>query len=75
MNNYHHQFDTQDPSFFLAGDASSASHNSKDLAPNAERGGALLLADPETVLVFKIFKYKRPPRIRGLLRPETKLEN
>ena len=25
--------------------------------PNTERVGALLLVDPETVLVFKIFKY------------------
>ena len=27
--------------------------------PNTERGGALLLADTETVLVFKSFKYSQ----------------
>jgi len=57
MTNYDHQFDIQDPSLFREGDETSTSHNSKDLAPNTERGGALLLADPETVLVLKMFKY------------------
>jgi len=60
MTNYNRQFDFQDPSLFRLGDATSTSHNSEDLAPpspNTERGGALLLADTETVLVFKSFKY------------------
>lgn len=57
MTNYYHQFDFQDPSLFRVGDATCTSAIQKIWPPNTERGGALLLADTETVLVFKIFKY------------------